>query len=551
MSSAGSDGSQLSEEKLTQKTCGVLGFRTGEKSSLHGDEASDFIPLTEDFLQSLLNKYPHGHVFNPSERGRGESKSSNRRTRTPKEKAEHAEANAILGMLSGARSVAFVPLWDSHRERWFAGSFAWNVQQTKRILTRAEDLNYLEAFGNSIMAEVARLDAVGADRAKSDFISSISHELRSPLHGILASVEFLQDTAVDLFQHSMIDTIERCGRTLLDTIQHVLDFAKINNFSRPKETGKEKQGIRERHDQYPRSGSLGLSIDMDISLLAEDVIDSVSAGHEFQGNSSLAVTDEASGFPSEGLRRSCTNESTGERAPNLHTLKKEPLDVIMDIGWKSNWTFNTQSGALRRILMNLFGNALKYTDKGWVKVSIQSKDLQRTPSQPPQSVITISVSDSGRGIAQEYLHSGLFTPFTQENPLNPGTGLGLSIVLQIVRSLGGTIDITSEQGAGTEVVVSLTLNQAAAASPPPLDRDGESIIKSVRKKTSGLTVGFVGFDVYPDLPGSGTGDWKTEPEPRSLLRASFEDMATHWYNMEVVAPETWKALQPDIYIANE
>jgi signal transduction histidine kinase len=69
----------------------------------------------------------------------------------------------------------------------------------RREYSRAKDLSYLAAFGNSIMAEVARLDTIAADRAKSDFISSISHELRSPLHGILTSVEFLQDIAVDLF----------------------------------------------------------------------------------------------------------------------------------------------------------------------------------------------------------------------------------------------------------------------------------------------------------------------------------------------------------------
>jgi signal transduction histidine kinase len=147
------------------------------------------------------------------------------RTGKPRKSSKQAEAKALLQMLPGARTVVLFPLWDSHRERWFAGSFAWTTRST-RVLTRAEDLSYLAAFGNSIMAEVARLDTIAANRAKSDFISSISHELRSPLHGILASVEFLQDTGVDLFQNSMIDTIERCGRTLLDTIQHVLDLRR-------------------------------------------------------------------------------------------------------------------------------------------------------------------------------------------------------------------------------------------------------------------------------------------------------------------------------------
>jgi hypothetical protein len=223
----------------------------------------------------------------------------------------------------------------------------------------------------------------------------------------------------------------------------------------------------------------------------------------------------------------------------------------MDIGWRSNWAFNTQSGALRRVLMNLFGNALKYTSMGWVKVSLQSKDIEPPPSQPQQSIITISVSDSGRGMAPEYLHSGLFTPFTQENRLNPGTGLGLSIVLQIVRSLGGKIDITSEQGVGTEVVVSLTLDQASSADPLPLDREGEHLINSVRKKTSGLNLGLVGFDDNLGIPDRRAGDGKAKPEPSLFLLASLGGMATHWFDMKVTAPQTWKASPPDIYIANE
>lgn len=540
-----------------KKMCGVLGVSTEEKSSLEGDVASEhYVPVAEAFLQRLLHKYPHGQVFNLDEGGPNISSTNdtqrtvgdgakvkykkNFRTGKRRERAKQAEAKTLLQMLPGARSVILFPLWDSHRERWFAGSFAWTSRST-RVLTRAEDLSFLAAFGNSIMAEVARLDAAAADRAKSDFISSISHELRSPLHGILASVEFLQDTAVDLFQNSMIDTIERCGRTLLDTIQHVLDFAKINNFTKPDRNEKKDERLS---DEPPRSQMMGLSVDIDLSVITEDVIDAVYAGHEFQGNLPLGVTDEASGFPSEGLRRSGVNDSDTipDQSPDQPALKKEPLAIIMDIGWRSNWSFNTQSGALRRVLMNLFGNALKYTDSGWVKVSLKSKDVKPTsPSSPQQSVISITVSDSGRGISQEFLSSHLFTPFSQENSLNPGTGLGLSIVLQIVRSLGGTIDVQSEQGVGTEVKVSLTLNQTPIASQPlPLDTKYENLVMSVRKKTRGLTLCLVGF-----------GTLKVKPEPESSLQASLEGMATHWFGMKVTASQSWEASPSDIYIANE
>lgn len=340
----------------------------------------------------------------------------------------------------------------------------------------------------------------------------------------------------------MIDTIERCGRTLLDTIQHVLDFAKINNFTKPKRNERKDE---RSSDERPRSRTMGLSVDIDVSVITEDVIDAVYAGHEFQGNSSLGMTDEASGSSSGGLRRSGVNDS--DTIPDQPALKKGPLAIIMDIGWRSNWDFNTQSGALRRVLMNLFGNALKYTDAGWVKVSLQSKDIRPTSSQSQQSTVTITVSDSGRGIFQEFLHSHLFTPFSQENSLNAGTGLGLSIVLQIVRSLGGTIDVQSEQGVGTEVKISLTLNQSSIA-PQPLH---ESPVMSVRKKTSGLALCLLGFDVYSGMSGTRAGIRKVEPEPELSLRASLEGMATHWFDMKVTASQSWDASPSDIYIANE
>ena len=72
------------------------------------------------------------------------------------------------------------------------------------------------------MAEVARLDILNADKAKADVLSSISHELRSPLHGILGSVELLQETVMDAFQQSILLSLETCGRTLLDTLNHVI-----------------------------------------------------------------------------------------------------------------------------------------------------------------------------------------------------------------------------------------------------------------------------------------------------------------------------------------
>jgi signal transduction histidine kinase len=82
------------------------------------------------------------------------------------------------------------------------------------------------------MAECSRIDAMAADRQKGSFVGIVSHGLRSPLHGILASVEFLSDSDLTSFQESIVNTIDACGKTLLDTINHVLDFSKIKSLEK-------------------------------------------------------------------------------------------------------------------------------------------------------------------------------------------------------------------------------------------------------------------------------------------------------------------------------
>jgi signal transduction histidine kinase len=103
----------------------------------------------------------------------------------------------------------------------FAG---WTVDPLR--IFDAGELNYMSAFGNSITAEVSRLEISALSKAKSDFISSISHEMRSPLHGILASTEMLRDTMKLSSEVSMLNSIDACGSMLLDTINHLLDYSK-------------------------------------------------------------------------------------------------------------------------------------------------------------------------------------------------------------------------------------------------------------------------------------------------------------------------------------
>jgi signal transduction histidine kinase len=90
----------------------------------------------------------------------------------------------------------------------------------------------VRTFSHSLLAELSRIETALADQVKSTFISSISHELRTPLHGILAGSEFLQSTDLSTFQQEMTETIEVAGRTLLDTVDHILEYSKMSSTMR-------------------------------------------------------------------------------------------------------------------------------------------------------------------------------------------------------------------------------------------------------------------------------------------------------------------------------
>ena len=155
-------------------------------------------------------------------------------------------------------------------------------------------------FANTA-APVARLASIAADRQKGDFIGSISHEFRSALHGILASAEFLSDTESDAFQSSLVDTILSCGRTLLDTINHILDFSKINSFERNWRNARKPGSRSKKIETSTRSMGkeapplMNIYAITNVAAVAEEVIEGVYAGQIYQDISSSDVSDMSAG----------------------------------------------------------------------------------------------------------------------------------------------------------------------------------------------------------------------------------------------------------------
>lgn len=136
------------------------------------------------------------------------------------------------------------------------------------------------------------------------------------------------------------------------------------------------------------------------------------------------------------------------------------VETIVDIEPSIGWTFRTQPGAFRRILTNLYGNALKYTKHGYITLALRAvDDLQpllevSKPAPKPRTELKMIITDTGSGISPAFLKTRVFNAFTQENRRSAGCGLGLAVVKSLVTQLDGEIDIKSALNVGTVVSVS-------------------------------------------------------------------------------------------------
>lgn len=523
------------------KPCALLGSAMAKTVRESESPPDGQVSMSESVLKHLLRLYPHGQIFNldddaslsavnsPSAGG-GDLETSDGfpfMTSRKSESMRSMDDEAYLrSVFPKARSLVLYPLWDPHRDRWFASAVVWS-SDPKRVFTSEQELSYLAAFSNSVMAEVARLDTKLADAAKADFISSISHELRSPLHGILGMTDLLKDSQIDSQQVSHVATIETCGKTLLETINHVLDFAKINNLTRGASKRQKKRTQSVKHMISPgqphTNDIMTLINDVDMGVLTEDVVESVFAGYTYAKTS--AQTYEL-----------CTSKTN-----------KAKLSVVLDINHSDNYVFRTQPGAWRRVIMNLFGNSLKYTPSGFVKVKLEVKRKYSAPEDGCE--FRFSVTDSGIGMSEDYINNRLFHSFAQENPLSQGTGLGLSIVKQIVESLGGEVEVRSEKGRGTKFMVKCPLKESSMSPsfcPAGSEQDKNRQLRAITKRTKGLRVSFQGFEAEEDCLVEG---FKTKSVSKLSLKA-LDSLCADWFGMRRCETSNGTG-SPDLIIATE
>ncbi|PYH49455.1 hybrid sensor histidine kinase/response regulator [Aspergillus saccharolyticus JOP 1030-1] len=478
--------------KAAERPCDIL----GEARHPSVAACSESNPVTEDLLNRLVAVYPHGQFINLHEELATARSSTPSMRETPSDdssspSSEAPQTNATRLCLElkqcfpEAYSVLFYPLWDWNRSRWLAGTLVW-TRGSDRALDM-EELHYFKVFGDSIISEVARVDWATIQRSKSAFISSVSHELRSPLHGILACAELLQTSPLDPSQAHWMSMVQSCGLTLLDTLNHLLDFAKINNLTTGEEVNKSSNN----------SSSVNLMTIFDLDALIEEVTD-------------VQYTGQRLGRTISPLTRRLMH------TPSNATLQDGELTVVVRVQDRQAWTVQSVAGAWRRIVMNLLGNSLKWTKTGFIEVSLSKA---RRKSDPQSIFAHLTVTDTGRGIAPDFLKHKLFSPFAQEDSLSEGLGLGFSIVRQLVSSLDGHINVRSELGIGTQVdiYIPVRLLGSSLGNAAP----GPGVVSPPAIPTAPLRFSLVGFDSYPHPREVPTGILPAEAKRKLAIRSSL------------------------------
>lgn len=267
--------------------------------------------------------------------------------------------------------------------------------------------------------------------------------------------------------------VETCGKTLLDTVNHVLDFAKLNNLAK-KQNKNKYVGYADNGSQKPVTSVF------DLAVVFEEAVEAVYAGQVFRAANQDALAGQGPSLSSSD-KYMATRRQHKQQIAEGQAINSSSVRLTLNVDDSINYCVTAHPGAIRRIVMNLLGNSLKYTEKGSINVSLEIDSSRNHDDEAGFLHACITVTDTGIGMTDDFVRNHAFTAFSQEDSLAAGTGLGLSIIRSIVDSLGGKIDLRSQKGLGTEVKVWLSL---PSADDPDAKGNEKSLLRQMIEQTA-------------------------------------------------------------------
>lgn len=369
------------------------------------------------------------------------------------------------------------------------------------------DQRFVQNVGGVLIAGLLQEKIIQADQAKLRFVGHVSHELRTPIFAIGSQLELIRDLAgsetvgtigaglfrlllparelTRTFTGPLLDVAETCLTSLREILDDTLDYTKLNN-----------QG----------GDAVAALASVDLDALIVNVV------------------------------QSCWTKS--RRLATIHKeYSPDKLDVVFKSTLPAGLRARVDVGGLKRVLVNLLANSVKFTSNGTVTLTAS---MDETPHPDGKRMFRFECCDTGRGMEPDFVRDHLYTAFKQADPFAPGAGLGTSIADNIVRRMGGSLRYESTLNVGTTATVSVPLK----AVLPPLGASARSVTRNLSEELEMLFTPQPSVRSSPLLTPLPAG-----PEPAHLnLTSSHVSSTVQLSPNQPVTPRTEDATRDEKHV---